>query len=207
VGGTRPVVVQSLEKHLPVVIVAGGPSVTLAQIRHIGIARDRQRCKVIAVNDAVYPCWFADIAYACDARWWDLHDGLASFPRERVSLDKTVFSSVTPHVNTGPQGFDPKLGNMRTGSNSGFQAVHLAAQRGAKKIVLVGYDYSDDGARDHWFGRHAGKSDMHSNVASWQRYLRGLTDELQGMGISIINSTLQTTISWLPRKGIDEVFG
>src|SRR5690606_9521612 len=71
----------------PTVIVAGGPSLDLAQVRAVAMARAGDRIRVVAVNDAVYPCWFADIAYACDRKWWRYHNGLPGFPGRKLSLE------------------------------------------------------------------------------------------------------------------------
>jgi hypothetical protein len=39
------------------------------------------------------------------------------------------------------------------GGNSGFQAVNLAAQFGASRIILIGFDMTDRGGK-HWYGRN-----------------------------------------------------
>lgn len=184
------------------VIVAGGPSVNVGDIRTIGMARAADRCRVIAVNDAVYPCWFADVAYACDNRWWVEHSGVPGFRGQKMSLEPVPFDDVETLKNTGIEGYDPEPGCLRSGSNSGYQAVHLAAKLGAKKIILLGLDYTDDGARMHWFGTHKPGMDKHSNVVEWRRLLLGLTDILNGTGVEVLNAGLKSTLSWLPRCDI-----
>lgn len=182
-----------------VVVVAGGPSVSMKQVRTIGIARANDRCRVIAVNDAVYPCWFADIVFASDAKWWDHHGGLPTFKGQKVSRNCLGRYDVDYLRDTGPDGFDPEPGTVRHGSNSGHQAVHLAAQLGAKKIIIVGMDFTDkDFARDHWFGRHQGNMDMCSDTVKWRKHFRVLTDALHERGVSVLNASLSSTIKWLP---------
>lgn len=191
-----------------VVVVAGGPSVSLAQVRMIGMARDKDRCRVIAVNDAVFPCWFADLAYAADAKWWDFHDGVRSFLKPKVSFNRLGRYDVQHMRDTGPEGYDPEPGHMRHGSNSGYQAVHLAAQLGAREIVIVGMDFTDkDFARDHWFGRHEGRMDMVSDTADWRRKFRGLTDALDSLGVSVLNASPASTITWLPMTSLETCLG
>lgn len=188
-----------------VVVVAGGPSVTLPLVRTIGMAHDDDRCKVIAVNDAVFPCWFADILYAADARWWDHHNGLQSFLKPKVSFNNLGRYDVQHMRDTGPEGYDPEPGNIRHGSNSGYQGVHLAAQLGAARIVILGIDFTDeDGARGHWFGRHDGRLDVSSNTADWRRKFRGLTDELDRLGVEIINASPISTARWLPYAPMEQ---
>lgn len=47
-------------------------------------------------------------------------------------------------------------GKIGSGENGGFQALNLALQFGAKKIILVGYDMSVANGV-HWHGRHEGR--------------------------------------------------
>ncbi|WPE19947.1 hypothetical protein [Shinella zoogloeoides] len=182
-----------------VVIIAGGPSVTVNDVRTIGLARAAERCSVIAVNDAVYPCWFADHLHACDARWWIEHFGVPGFAGAKTSLEAVPFDDVITLTNTGIEGFDPNPGAIRSGSNSGYQAVHIAAKAGARRIVLIGLDYTDDGARMHWFGTHKPGFDKHSDVVGWRRHLMKLTDELGTFGVTVVNAGYRSTLSWLPR--------
>ena len=187
----------------PVIIVAGGPSVTISDVRTIGIARSQDRCRVMAINDAVYPCWFADHVHACDRRWWDEHQGLPHFFGLKTSVEPTRFPDVDQLQNTGVAGFDPTPGCVRTGMNSGYQGVHIAAQAGAEKIILLGIDFTNDGARDHWFGRHKPGMDKHSSVGDWRHLFRELTDELTGKGVQILNASQRSTLSWLPSFKIE----
>lgn len=188
-----------------VVVVAGGPSVSLRQVRTIGMARANDRCRVIAVSDAAFPCWFADLCFSSDAKWWDHHRGLPAFPGAKVSRNALGRYDVQHLRETGAEGYDPEPGAIRHGSNSGHQAVHLAAQLGAREIVIVGFDFSDDGAREHWFGKHPGRMDMHSNTSEWRRKFRILTDELNRLGVVVVNASLASTIKWLPVHSVETV--
>ena len=190
------------------VVVAGGPSVSMKQIRTIGMARANDRCRVISVNDAVYPCWFADVAFASDAKWWDHHGGVPSFKGQKVSRNCLGRYDVDYLRETGADGFDPEPGTVRHGSNSGHQAVHLAAQLGASRIIIVGMDFTDkDFARDHWFGGHDGRMDMGSVAETWRKHFRGLTDALEGRGVAVLNASLSSTIKWLPTVSLETHLG
>lgn len=187
-----------------VVVVAGGPSVSLRQVRAIGIARAHDRCRVIAVSDAVYPCWFADCLFSSDAKWWDHHLGVPTFKGQKVSRNCLGRYDVDYLRETGVDGFDPEPGTVRHGSNSGHQAVHLAAQLGAREIIIVGMDFTDkDFARDHWFGRHTGNMDMCSDTAKWRQRLQTLTDALAERGVQVLNASLSSTIKWLPTVSLE----
>lgn len=163
---------------------------------------------MIAVNDAVYPCWFADHLHACDTVWWDANNGVPGFRGKKTSLQPTRFDDVQLLHNSGIDGFDTREGHIRNGSNSGYQAIHIAAQQGAKRIVILGIDYSDNGARKHWFGHHAGGMDKFSNVEEWRRKLVELTAILFDMGVEIVNAGEKSTLTWLRKCDLKkELFG
>lgn len=197
-----------------VVVVAGGPSLALRQIRAISMARAAGRCRVIAVSDAVFPCWFADICYSADAKWWDHHHGLDAFAGTKISRDplgrynvhhlRGVDCADVDNCVAGADGFDPTPGVLRYGPNSGHHAVHLAAQLGAAEIVIVAIDFTDkDFARDHWFGRHEGRMDMCSNTEDWRMRFRFLTDDLARHGVRVVNASLASTVTWLPMVNLE----
>ena len=72
----------------PVVVAATGPSLTPAVAAEVRRARwPLEKCRVVAVNDAYRLLPYADILYACDERWWEVHIGdvRKSFYGERWS--------------------------------------------------------------------------------------------------------------------------
>lgn len=170
-----------------VVIVGGGESVTAAQCRLIAMARARNMVRVIALNDAVYPCWFADVAYACDRRWWEHHGSLPKFQGIKLGLEPTPFHDVHHMCNTGTSGFDPDPQALRSGGNSGYQALHLSAHLGAKRVILVGYDMKGR----HWFGDHPPgvARAVSPNMGMRLREFSGLAPELAKRDITVVNAT------------------
>lgn len=143
------------------VIIGGGPSLTLKQVRQIGLCRLDQHCRVVAVNDAAFVAWWADWLHACDAKWWMWHRNTA----QRFDGIKTTMSETVPAPwvtgllkNTGSIGFDPEPGNVRTGSNGVYQAMHELIKSGVKKIILTGVDMQVPAEGDtHWHGIHPGR--------------------------------------------------
>lgn len=187
-----------------VICVAGGQSLTLGQVRQIGIARSQDKIRVVAVNDAAFPCWFADICLGYDRKWWDSKAGLPGFRGLKLSVEPTGYHDVRVLEHGGIEGFDERPGWLRTGSNSGYGAVHIAAALGARKIVLVGYNFGSDadrGAMEHWFGLHPEGMNKGSNTDEWCRLFRGLTDILASRGVAVLNATPRSRITWLP--GVD----
>ena len=134
-----------------VCVIAGGMSVTARAVRHIALSRMNDKCRVIAVNDAVYLAWWADWLHAGDYKWWAANiDRVQHFRGLKTTIDGVPSGWASNLTNTGRDGFDPDTGTCRNGNNSGYQAVHCAIQAGAAKIVLVGFDMCGR----HWFGAH-----------------------------------------------------
>lgn len=165
--------------------MAGGPSLSLQQVRLLAMARASIR--VVTINDSIYPCWFADVGYACDAKWWRHHGWLADFPGRRLSCGDTGQAGIDHLENTGTLGFDAAPGAVRTGGNSGYQALHLCAQLGARQILLIGYDMSG-APQDHWFGQHpspiACRMPTHRDRISAFAELAAI---LRDLGVDVIN--------------------
>lgn len=171
IWGDRPVVV----------IVATGPSLTLPQVRLISQAHMRGRCKVIAVNDAVFPCWFADMAFAGDARWWIERQILPGFPGLKVTLDDDG-NDIPPECFTvkraGALGYSPEPGQIMTHGNSGAMAVQIAAHLSAQPIILAGFDMRNG---PHWFGEYEPTSlRRNPNKDEWANLFMDLIKALPG---------------------------
>lgn len=168
------------------------------------MARAAGRCRVIAVSDAVYPCWFADVAYSCDRRWWQHHLGLPSFGGLRISLEETPYRDVLTMKNTGTEGFDPDPGSLRSAGNSGYQALHLAAHFGIASAILVGFDLHGQ----RWFGEHPTKIRMvnqkfETRVAEFEVLGRALKER----GISVKNASYGSMLKCFERQSLETFLG
>lgn len=180
-----------------VVIIAGGPSLTAAQVRLVGMARTAGKVRVIAINDAVYLAWWADWLHACDRLWWSWHPGVA----EQFAGIKTALETVDGvHTlnNTGRDGFDPEPTNCRTGANSAYQAMHCAIHAGVRKIILIGVDMSPgpDG-RIHWFGDHPAPRSVDYQSVMIPCFV-GLADAITERGIKVVNATPLSALNIYP---------
>lgn len=179
-----------------VVIIGGGPSLSLQQINAIGQARLDQTCRVIAVNDAVYVAWWADWLHACDAKWWAWHRNKATrFPGIKTTLCETV-----PHQwvdgyleETGETGFEPDPAKIRHGSNGTYQAMHCAIHSGAKKIILVGVDMYGT----HWHGGHPDGIETKYTKTMIPKF-ETLKPALQEHGVSVVNCSPGSALKAFP---------
>ena len=186
-----------------VVIVASGESLTLRDIRHIAMAKLQGRCRVVAVNDSIYPCWFADLHYACDPKWWRWHAQTAlKSPAVRVTVAVNLPAEwdVMCLKETGKTGFDPDPKYLRTGGNGAYQAIHLATHAGAKKILLLGVDMQGE----HWFGGHPDnvRPDYGSVMLPW---FATLIEPLRERGVEVINCSPNSALECFPKAKLEEV--
>jgi hypothetical protein len=104
-----------------------------------------------------------------------------------------------------------KVGVIGGGGNSGFQALNLAAQFGADRILLIGFDMTDRSGV-HWYGRNkwpmANNPDQ-SNFTRWLGAMDRAAPELARRGVRVINANPASAITAFPRmslrQAVDEV--
>lgn len=98
-------------------------------------------------------------------------------------------------------------GVVGSGGNSGFQALNLVAQFGAKRIVLIGFDmHGADGL--HWYGHNKGKDMRNPSDGSYLRWRKAFAKNagrLERMGIEIINASPNSALSCFEKCELTEV--
>lgn len=98
-----------------------------------------------------------------------------------------------------------RFGEIGSGGNSGFQAVNLAAQAGASRIVLVGFDYSLERGV-HWHGRHPPgmNNPSEANCARWRGDLDACAGLLAGLGIEVFNASPYSSLTAFEKRPLRE---
>jgi len=180
-----------------VYVAATGPSLTQ------GVADILRGQRVIAVNDAYRLLPFAEVLYACDARWWDVHKGGGggfagqkwSTHEKGVSNDKTACARKWG-LRLAPGAAGDVLrtdGTIAYGGNSGFQAVGLAIILGFTRIVLVGFDMRAVDGRRHFFGNHPRPL---RNSDCYKRWVKGfdIASKALPSRVTIFNATPNSAI-------------
>lgn len=191
-----------------VVCIATGPSLTKEDVNYV-----RGRARVIAINDAFRLAPWADVLYACDAKWWEYHwgRGAALFPGRKFGLQAVnpvtnyrVPASVVLLHHAGTTGFDPH-GGIVSGGNSGYQALQVAIHAGASRVVLLGYDMQERGGKAHFFGDHPeglqGKR-TGDKYAGWCATFRAQYASMKKMGVNIVNCTPGSKLDFYPQARI-----
>lgn len=156
---------------------------------------------------------WADILYACDARWWKARDGVPGFGGTKVSPAieaLRIYQDI--NVVRIDKGRDKMLvddpGLLGDGGNSGFQAINLVAQAGARRIVLIGFDFRIDHG-SHWHGLHGRGLDnpVATNLIRWRGVLDDAAPTFAALGIEVINASPVSLLSAYPRMSVDEALG
>lgn len=163
---------------------------------------------------------WADLLYACDARWWRHHKGVMDFVGERWSShhedssnDKTqvakqfglslVYGKDSSRFSTNPA-------VIAYGKNSGFQAVNLALHKIGwnGRILLVGFDMQASNGKRHFFGDHPAPMHRAKSPSDLVLYFRGFTDAFARAaavlpkGVEIINCTPGSALNCFPKMDL-----
>lgn len=200
--------VQKLWTDGTAVILGGGPSLTAADAEYC-----RERAPVIAIKEAAVcslpgvtpPAPWADVLYACDPKWWRWEQGAKGFRGHRYALAPQDPKLPNVHVlrNSGAEGLELDPSAIRTGNNSGYQAINLAVHLGATRIVLLGFDMwrAADG-RNNWFGKHPNHID--SPYPLFLQRFDTIVEPLKAAGITVINSSRFTLLRAFPQVPLEE---
>ena len=184
-----------------VVCIASGPSLTVEDVNYV-----RGRARVIVVNDNYLRAPWADVLYFCDSKWWQWHKARSEY-LAFAGIKATLAEDVVKHEpgvrwlrNGGGEGLSDRPDELKTGSNSGFQAINLAVLLGAKRIVLLGYDMKigPKGER-HWFGRHPQCVIEAPALAQFAKRFDSLVGPLKKRGIEVLNASRDTDLTQFRR--------
>lgn len=189
--------------------MASGPSAKDKDLPSV-----ERRCKVIAIKHNVELCPWADVVYGCDPAWWLHRQGLPSFAGLKVAwsgarleypdIRKVEIADGTSAKYSDRLHFEP--GTIGGGGNSGFQALNLAVQWGARKILLVGFDMTDR-ANVHWYGRNqwpAANNPDQSNFKRWLAAFEGAAGQLRDIGVEVFNASTISALGCFPRLTIKQ---
>lgn len=198
----KPYVIPRVWPGSTVVCIASGPSLTQEDVDYV-----RGKAKVIVVNSSYQMAPWADLLYACDARWWKWNRGATSFTGLKFALTKESgkWPGVRVLEKTGVEGLETKKSALRTGGNSGYQVINLAVHMGASRIVLLGYDMQrGPKGEEHWHPDYPNRSRSPYNM--FVRHYGTLVDPLREIGVDVINCTRRTAIQCFPRQSLVSVF-
>lgn len=190
-----------------VVILASGPSLTTDQCdavrawHALGGAR-----RVIAVNTTFRRAPWADVLYACDAPWWKLYikEVRGCFDGQLWTQDEQAGQAhgINRVQSLCLPGLGKRAGTIHQGGNSGYQAINIAWQAGAARIILLGFDHH--GTR--WHGPYTnGLPNPGSHLMDmWLRDAAPMAADLSAAGIEVLNCSPGTALTCFPITNLSE---
>ena len=181
------------------VILASGPSLTAADVAYC-----RGRARILAIKDAIRLAPDADALYASDAKWWAYYGDELSYVGPRYALEMAAAPWASVLKNTGSTGLELRPDGLKTGSNSGYQAINLAVHLGARKIVLLGYDMSPANGQHHWFGAHPYPNATVPPYSLFLKCFETLVTPLRTAGVEVLNATRRTVLHAFERRSLEE---
>lgn len=186
-------------------LVASGPSA-----KDIPLELARGRVKAIAVNNSWELCPWADILYATDGAWWRANkDAAARFQGLRLTSDGRAAEELGLAWCKCRKPDDrillDKPGEIGWGGNSGFHAINLAIQFGARRLLLVGYDMTLKYGI-HWHGEHdqALHNPNEKNVDRWRRAVDGAATVAKMVGVDIVNCSPISALQQYRKSTLEE---
>jgi hypothetical protein len=184
--------------NIKTLVVATGPSLKQEQIDY---AKDKVNL-VIAVNNAYELIPEADILYSSDARWFN-HYKAEDFKGKKLCVRETKYA--TKIEGRGGVGFSK--GYVTFGGNSGFAAINLALNMGAKEIYLLGFDMGiPEGKERHYFGSHPTEAmDLESPYTRWLEVFNASALTVRDFNATIYNCTEGGFLECFPKHKITEI--
>lgn len=171
------------------ICVASGPSLNKYDCEMVA----RSGLPVIAVNNSWQLIPIADVVFASDLTWWNEYGASVPLTAERwttcpLAAQRYQLQQLKSHFLT--QSY-----------NSGQLAIELAISRGARRVLLLGYDCSLR-AGTHWHGDHENiRNPTADSVRRWHDEFTLL--QQWAAGIEIINCSRETALKAFPRSTIE----
>lgn len=187
-------------------IVASGPSVTRQDVALL-----EGRLPTLAIKKNVELAPWAEVVYGCDHGWWRSVRGLPDYKGLKLAYSPKAqeygsrLVSIPDHANSDALRF-AKVGEVGGGGCSGFQALNLAVQFGAAKVLLLGFDCQDR-SKVHWYGRNTwngGGNPTSSNFRRWIRAFEIAAQQLRERGIEVVNASPASDVKAFRKASVAE---
>jgi hypothetical protein len=188
------------------IIVATGPSAT-----DFDLAEAQGKARFIVIKSSWRLAPWADALYGCDRGWWLANAGAPWFHGLKITASPTV-AKVYPEVRriklvARAEILTEEMARigcgLRTGGgHSGFHAINLAVQFGAKRIILVGMDMI---GHRHWHDAEnfAIRRDE-KQMRECREALDGCAPQLERLGIRVLNTSMDSALRNYPKVTVGE---
>jgi len=174
---------------------------------------------VIGINVAYLVGNWVDMVFFGDSGFFLQHmRGLSQFPGLKVSCHPSVqkydWVKYMPRDNKASKGISNDPSRVSWNGNSGAAAISIAANAGAKRIILLGFDMklSTDN-RQHWHdvykkGTVDVKDQRRMRKLPFDRHLRGfayIANDAKKRGIEILNCCPDSAIKEFKKYTVKEL--
>ncbi len=193
--------VKPIWKGETVFIIGGGPSLSKFDFNRL---RDKN---TLAINKAVQTCPWADILYWTDSRVYSwLKNDINKFQGDKYTIKPfNTPPSVKVLKNTGANGLELDPSGIKHGNNSGYAAINLAYHLGVKRIVLLGFDMGNLGAKSHYHEGYPVSMTMNKTYESKMLpVFNSLVKPLKENGVEVINASMVSKIKCFKRMPIEK---
>lgn len=172
-----------------VVCIASGPSLTKRDCELV----QQAGLSTVAVNSSWKLAPFAAAVYGGDEAFWQAYGKELSIPAEKWTCSRQAASKfgLKWHMASGPY-------------NSGSRAIQFALERGAKRVILLGYDCSlEDGT--HWHGDHEHTPNPTTDrVAQWHKHFAAVALQAKVLKATVINCSRKTALEAFEKGALEE---
>jgi len=170
---------------------------------------------VIGINAAYLLGDWIDMVFWGDKRFYLEHrQALADFPGLKVTCHPKLNVKTYRDDNIKylirdkghPRGISRDPGRVGWNMNSGAAAISIAANAGAVRIVLVGFDMHMNGT-GHWHSVYRKKGRTDPKKAPYSRHLRGfeqIAKDAKKRGIQILNACPESAIQELKKITVEK---
>lgn len=115
-----------------------------------------------------------------------------------------VFTGEKYSKNTQNPAYNVKqIKDLNTYGNSGAGCISMAAQGGASRIILIGFDAQHTNGRAHWFGNHPVGLGNAGMTDKWLENFEKLKQDFSH--IDIINASRETAITCFRRARLEDL--
>jgi hypothetical protein len=173
----------------------------------VSIARGKARVFVIKSEYKFWP--WADALYGIDMGWWIANRGAVDFAGLKFSPSPKackLFNLSQVKLKPRAEVLTKEKGvigaGLRTGGgHSGFQAINLAVQFGAKRILLLGFDMVGGRRLAHEQGV---AKQMSSRVNEWRKAMDGIAPQFVQLGVEVVNCTRGSALKAYPTASLED---
>lgn len=168
------------------VILATGQSLNQETVDYV-----KDKATVVVVSDAYLLAPWADYLISSDNKWWMANPDAFKFKGQKYAR----------YEKRKVKAFRANEGTV----NSGLLAMYLALHKGARKIILLGFDMHGT----HFFGKHTKKwgnnpDDVLVNTTP-ERFKVHLKEFEKFTGCEVINCTPDSALKIFPFMNIRDI--